>query len=154
MKRLFFLSLFVLCSTELLAQNTLPNPKFTFIVNMGGFEGSFQEVSGLNEETQVIEYRSGNNKKSGKMPGIQKFGNVTLKRGIVKKDFIQLLESYKLNSNRMTLIIKMMDENGEPIMTWKLDNAWSTKISKTDFSSDESAIELVEIAHEGISVLK
>ncbi len=61
-------------------------PKFYFKVYFGSADSgvSFQEVSGLETETQIIEYRHGDNKAFSpiKMPGIAKFGNVTLKKGI------------------------------------------------------------------------
>ena len=48
----------------------------------------FQEVSGLESEAQVIEYRAGNNPIFApiKMPGLQKVGNVTMKKGIFVTD--------------------------------------------------------------------
>ena len=67
------------------AQSASPSlPKFTFQVNLDGNVMFFQEVSGLNTETQWIEYRHGNSKDPGtiKMPGIQKTANVTLKKGV------------------------------------------------------------------------
>ena len=62
--------------------NVWPLPKFYFSVDIGSQTNlPFQEVSGLDTETQVIEYRAGNNKvfSTIKMPGIAKFGNVTMK---------------------------------------------------------------------------
>ena len=66
-------------------------PAFHFKVTIGAkdaLDGAFQEVSGLNSETQVIEYRHSTspNYSTIKMPGIRKVGNITLKRGIFKSD--------------------------------------------------------------------
>ena len=63
-----------------------PLPKFHFKVDWNGTEISFSEVSGLSAETEVIEYRHGNSPEYHKikMPGMQKFGNITLKRGTFK----------------------------------------------------------------------
>src|SRR3954470_22308675 len=75
------------------AQSTTvwPLPAFHFLVTIGttdALSGAFQEVSGLNSETQVIEYRHSTspNYSTIKMPGIAKVGNVTLKRGIFISD--------------------------------------------------------------------
>jgi hypothetical protein len=65
-----------------------PLPKFSFSVTIDGAVTSFQEVSGLDVEAQVIEYRAGDSKgfSTIKMPGIQKSGNVTLKKGVFATD--------------------------------------------------------------------
>ena len=49
---------------------------------------SLQEVSGSARETQPIEYPVGHSKAFSvvKMPGIRKYGNVTLKKSVFKAD--------------------------------------------------------------------
>ncbi|WP_282073437.1 phage tail protein, partial [Janibacter hoylei] len=62
-----------------------PLPQFRFEVRLGEADPvSFAEVSGLDAETDVIEYRDGDSKafSSIKMPGLPKHGNVTMKRGL------------------------------------------------------------------------
>jgi phage tail-like protein len=152
MKRIFFLPFLIICTSELQAQNNWPEPKFNFLVIMGGSEFSFEEVNGLDVETQVIEYRGGNSKtfSATKMPSIKKYGNVTLKKGITNDDFTALLAKAKANTNnRETIIIKLMDENREPTMTCTLKNAF---ITKSVLSKDKSVIESIEVAHEGLSI--
>ena len=65
-----------------------PLPKFYFQVKWDSEEVAFQEVSGLDTEAQIIEYRHGNSKEFStiKMPGLKKFGNVTMKKGVFVKD--------------------------------------------------------------------
>ena len=65
---------------------TYPLPVFHFSVNLGGEEVAFSEVTGLNIEVQPIEYRDGASPEFSpvKMPGLKKFGNITLKRGVIK----------------------------------------------------------------------
>ena len=60
-----------------------PLPKFHFQVKWDAEVMSFQEVSGLDMEAQLLEYRHGDSKEFStmKMPGIKKFGNVTMKKG-------------------------------------------------------------------------
>src|SRR5271165_2389524 len=55
---------------------------------------------------------------------------------------------------RQSVIIKLMDEDKTPTMTWTLTNAWPTKIVSTDLKSDgsEIAVESVELAHEGVKI--
>ena len=136
-----------------------PLPKFYFQVKIGGNEGAFQEVSGLDMEAQVIEYRHGNSKDFStiKMPGIKKYSNVTLKKGVFKDDklYWEWFNKIKMNTiERQPVTISLLDETGSPVQTWTLKNAWPTKITGTDFKSDgnEPAVETLEIAHEGVEI--
>ena len=65
-----------------------PQVTFHFTVEWQGARVGFTEVTGLKAENQVIEYREGDakNYQVTKMPGIPKFGNITLKRGILSGD--------------------------------------------------------------------
>ena len=139
--------------------NVWPLPKFYFQVKLGDKEVPFQEVSGLDIEAQIIEYRHGNSKEFStiKMPGIKKSGNITLKKGIFVKDngFWDWFNKIKMNTiERQTVTISLLDEAGAPTMVWTLKNAWPTKITGTDMKSDgnEIAVETVEVAHEGLTI--
>lgn len=136
-----------------------PKPVFHFSVEWGGEKVSFSEVSGLNIESQVIEYRDGANKEftPQKMPGLQKFGNITLKRGIFDGDnqFYEWLNTTSMNTvQRRDLIINLLDEEHEPVVTWKVKNAFPVKIEGPGLKAtgNEVAIESLEIAHEGLTI--
>ncbi|HNW49656.1 MAG TPA: phage tail protein [Prolixibacteraceae bacterium] len=136
-----------------------PLPKFHFQVEWDSEKVSFQEVSGLDIEAQPIEYRHGDSPQFStiKMPGIQKSGNVTMKKGVFKSDnkFFAWFAEIQMNTiKRKTVTIKLLDEKHNPTMTWTLTNAWPTKITSTDLKSDgnEVAVESIEIAHEGIKI--
>ena len=140
---------------------TWPLPKFRFEVDFGNImKGvSFQEVSGLDAETQIIEYSDSNSPifSTIKIPDIAKYGNVTLKRGVFLTDnnFWSWYSQIKMNTiQRVNVIIKLLDENGKITMQWNLNNAWPTKISSTDLKSEgnEVAIDTIEIAHEGLVI--
>ncbi|MCB0466092.1 MAG: phage tail protein [Aequorivita sp.] len=141
--------------------NVWPLPKFYFTVSLGSQDNtvSFQEVSGLETETQPIEYRHGDSKQFStiKMPGIVKTGNVTLKKGIFVNDinFWKWYEAIKMNTiKREAVTIQLLDEKGKPTMTWILTNAWPTKITVTDMKTDanEVAVESLEFSHEGLTI--
>jgi phage tail-like protein len=140
---------------------TWPLVKFSFQVKWDDAEFIFQEVTGLSSETQVIEYRGGSSPvySTVKMPGIQKFGNVTLKKGMFKGDK-NLWDKYgliKMNTyKRATITISLLDESQAVAMSWTLTNAFPVKITVSDMKSDgnEIAIESVELAHEGLKILK
>ena len=136
-----------------------PVPKFHFQVQWGGTQIGFTEVSGLDVETEVIEYRHGASPEyqSTKMPGRQKYGNITMKRGTFKSDneFYAWWNTVALNTiERRDLTISLLDEAHAPVVVWKVKNAWPTKVQSTDLKADgnEVAIESIEIAHEGLTI--
>lgn len=141
--------------------NVWPMPKFRFAVDWGTIAKSigFQEVSGLEAETQFIEYRASNSKelRTVEMPGIAKYGNVTLKKGIFVNDnaFWNWYNQIKMNTIKRELVtIKLLDEKGDVTMSWTLTNAWPTKVTGTDLKSDgnEVAVESVEVAYETLTI--
>lgn len=141
--------------------STWPMPKFRFEVDLGAeLKGvAFQEISGMNVENQIIEYRKSNSPlfSMEKMPGISKYGNVILKRGVFVNDntFWDWHREIMMNTiQRRTVLIKLLDEKGDVTMQWQLNNAWPTKISSTDLKSDanEVAVDTLEIAHEQLVV--
>lgn len=136
-------------------------PKFRFEVDLGTElqKVAFQEVSGMDVENQIIEYRASNSPlfSTIKMPGIVKYGNITMKRGVFVNDnnFWNWHAEIKMNViKRRTVIIRLLDEAGGTTMQWTLDNAWPTKITSTDLKSDgnEVAVDTIEIAHEQLTI--
>lgn len=139
--------------------NNWPLPKFHFKVDWGGQVMSFQEVSGLDVQSEEIKYRKGDSPifSPVKMPGLKKYSNVTMKKGIFKGDnkFWDWFNQIKMNTiARKTVTISLLDENGGPTMVWTLANAWPTKITGTDLKSEgnEVAVESIEIVHEGLTI--
>lgn len=136
-----------------------PLPKFHFQVDWGGTKIGFTELSGLEIENEIIEYRDGASPEYSKikMPGMQKSSNITLKRGTFKDDneYYDWFNTVKLNSiERRDLTISLLNEEHEPVVTWKVKNAWPTKLTSTDLKADgnETAIETLELAHEGLTI--
>lgn len=136
-----------------------PLPKFHFKVEWDGNAMSFQEVSGLDVEAQPIEYRHGDSPvfSTIAMPGMKKYGNVTLKKGVFVNDnrYWDWFSQIEMNViKRVPVTISLLDETGSATMVWTLNNAWPTRISGTDLRSDgnEVAVETLEIAHEGITI--
>ncbi|OGS89106.1 MAG: phage tail protein [Gallionellales bacterium GWA2_59_43] len=136
-----------------------PMPKLHFQVKWDANVMSFQEVSGLDIQSEEINYRHGDSPQFSviKMPGMKKFGNVTMKKGIFKADnkFWDWLNQIKMNTiKRVPVTISLLDEAGAPTMVWTLANAWPTKITGTDLKSEgnEVAVESIEIVHEGLTI--
>ena len=76
-----------------------PLPTFHFQVDWKGETMEFAEVSGLVMERQSIEYRHGlmKDQTGHMMPGIPKYSNITLKRGMTAR-LIQLSKLHSLFS--------------------------------------------------------
>ena len=136
-----------------------PLVKFHFSVDWGGTKIGFTEVSGLDVETETIEYRDGASPEFStlKMPGMMKYSNITLKRGYFSGDneFYEWMNTIKLTVvERRDITITLLNEEHEPTVVWKVRNAWPVKIQSTDLNADgnEVAIETIELAHEGISI--
>jgi len=134
--------------------------RYHFSVDWGGARIGFAEVSGLNIEIEVVSVRDGSSPiDSGKkVPGIRKFSNITLKRGIMKgdNDFFNWINT-KSNGNieRRDLIINLLDEAHVPIFTWKVKSAFPIKYIGPILISDDSelALEMLELTHEGLTVI-
>ena len=138
---------------------TYPLPKFHFLVEWGGARIGFTEVTGLTLETEVIEYREGNSPEYNKikMPGLRKFGNITMKRGTFVNDneYFKWFNTVKMNTiERRDITISLLNESHEPVVVWKVKSAWPVKVQSPDLKSDanESAIESIEVAHEGLVI--
>jgi phage tail-like protein len=137
-----------------------PLPKFHFSVEWGGKRIGFTEASGLDAETEVIEYREGSSPEYNKlkMPGMQKHSNVTLKRGTFTgdNDFFDWWKTTRAlgTPERRDIIISLLNESHTPVFVWKVKNAFPTKVQATDLKADgnEVAIETLELAHEGIVI--
>lgn len=137
-----------------------PLPSFYFKVSVTDVgDISCSEVSGLETEYDMIEYRAGDSPvfTKQKMPGMRKASDVTLKKGIFKDDkaMWDWINSIKLNTiKRATVTISLLDESGKPVKTWELTNAWPKKITVEGLKADgnTAAIETLILAHEGVTV--
>ena len=136
-----------------------PLPVFHFTVQWGGQRAGFSEVAGLTQENQAIEYRDGSfpEYSSIKMPGLRKFANIVIKRGITKgnNQLFQWLSTIKLNKvERRNLVISLLNEDHQPVVVWKVLNAFPVKLEGPALkaSGNEVAIESIELAHEGLEL--
>lgn len=142
-----------------------PLPKFHFELEWGGTRLGFTEVTGLDFETEVIEYREGNlpTYNKTKQPGLTKYTDVTLKRGIILDDLEYFTQWEKTamfqeikEKFRRTVTIKLLNEEHKAIIVWTLSKAWPSKIQSTDLKADgnEVAIETMTFVHEGLTMAK
>jgi phage tail-like protein len=86
-----------------------------------------------------------------------KYGDITLKKGVFTTDnkFYDWISKISLNTyERLTVVIRLLDEQGNPKMTWTLTNAFPKQVTPTDMNSQssEAAIETIVLVHEGLRI--
>ena len=140
-------------------QRDNPYLNFNFTVDIGvGDELGFSEVEGLSGEIEVIEYREGADRvnTARKLPGLAKYPNVMLKRGITgRTDLFEWWKSVRDGQvQRRNVTITLLDEQRQPVLRWLLRNAFPVKIEGPELnaSGNEVAIETLELAHEGLEI--
>ena len=137
-----------------------PYPAYNFQVIVTGVSndgkavsGSFSEASGLEVEVPPILYRNGSEDNTQrKIPGLKKFTDITLKRGITGDvDFWKWIVN-ALNGKvvRASGAIVLLDENRNEVMRWKFDRGWPTKFTGPTLNAgnNEIAMETLVICTE------
>lgn len=137
-----------------------PYGVFNYLVNLGDgteadVQGGFSEVSGLNAEVTIAEYRNGNTATNyvTKVPAIHKAGDVTLKRGVIGAqnlyDWLQQIRAGDVTAKR-DVEVKLRSEDpasDAAVVTWKLINAmpikWTGPTLTAKGGSDVAIEELV-----------
>jgi phage tail-like protein len=135
-----------------------PFSAFNFLVEIDGVTvAGFSECSGLNTETDVIEYRTGNlDITVKKLPGMKKFGNITLKRGFT--DSKELWEWRKTvldgKTERQSGSVVLLNEAREPALRWTFREAWPRKWEGPAFNAktNDVAVETLELVCESIEL--
>jgi phage tail-like protein len=133
-----------------------PYMSFNFIVEIDGvIVGGFAECGGLNNETNIIEYRSGEMDITvTKLVGQKKFTNITLKRGFTDSRALWEWRKKVLDgrTERKSGSIQLLDEARQPALKWQFREGWPSKWEgpALNAKNNEVAIESLEIAHEGL----
>jgi phage tail-like protein len=136
-----------------------PYKGFNFLVEIDGISiAAFCEVSGLVSETEVIEYRTGSDRANTvrKLPGLTKYANIVLKRGITKDNQLWNWRNAieQGTPDRRSGAIVLLDDEHTPVKRWRFSEGWVTKFDGPDLNAkaNEVAIETIEIAHEGLTI--
>lgn len=142
-----------------------PLPVYNFQVDLGSDSVAFKEASGLSLSIDPITYRESSTA-AGKvgpntfrMPGLRQAVNVTLRKGYVRSTSIKYLYNW-INSTQLNIVqkqditVRLCDQDGNPVVTWTLQNAFPTKLSAPDFNADTNdvAIESLELLGDGLTM--
>lgn len=135
-----------------------PRAKFRFKLEIDGLTaGGFTEVSGFDATIEPIEYREGDmaSETPLKVAGLRKYGNITLKKGMIEGQVLYdwLAPGLTGEVQRKTVTVSLLDEAQKAVASWQIINAWPTKYTAPDFNatSNEIAVETLELAHEGMT---
>lgn len=134
--------------------NYYPPVSFYFSVKFSGVsstnDSSFAEASGLDADRGLVEIaEGGENRFSHRVPDRAKYGNLTLKRGVMASssdlftwcktvlegDLGQPLQPKDID-------VSLLDPEGNPLLTWNFTRAWPAKWSVAGFNAKENAIAL------------
>jgi phage tail-like protein len=142
-----------------MADRNDPYTNSRFLLEIDGIvQAGFSEVAIPDISTDPIEYREGNEETTvRKLPGLTKYGNLTLKWGITDSS-MELFEWRKLvvqgntADTRKNIAVILQDEEGNPAARWEFREAWPSKYDAPDLSAKggDVAIETMEIVHEGM----
>jgi phage tail-like protein len=130
---------------------------YNFLVEIDGVAaGAFRNVEGLSVEINVIEYQDGTDLIGRKRPGLQKVGDVTLKKGYVLNTQLQnwWQQTQKGVLARKSISIALMNNAGEEKCRWNLFDCWpkSWKVSGMDGKGTEVFTEEIAFVTERVEI--
>ena len=141
-----------------MAATYYPPVGFHFSVEFTGLSTSekdhqFQSVSGLTVDIETEEItEGGENRFKHKIPVRTKYPNLVLKRGLLVDSKIvdwckKAVENFDFEP--INLIVKLLNEKHEPLLSWNIVHAYPIKWSIADFNAEESkvVIETIELVY-------
>ena len=142
-------------------KDNYPLPIYNYRVDIGEDTMSFTEVSGLNIEYETLDYRHGLTCKEGfeMATGRRKPANITLNRGIINNGNKSVLSDWFGTINlsyveKKNIYVHLCDEEGVPVITWTVINAFPNNMITPDFNVEDSnvAIEKLELTAADIKI--
>lgn len=104
---------------------------------------------------EIIEHNEGGSITPRKIPGLTKFGNITLKWGMATDTdlfdwHMQIATGQILRKNGSVVLL---DRAGNEVGRWNFIRAWPSKWNGPDLNAEgnDIAIETLELTHEGLS---
>jgi phage tail-like protein len=143
---------------------TDPLTGYHFYLELDGIaEAQFRECSGLDSESNIIEYKEAS--KNGvtvikKVPGELKWSNIVLKRGVTGDmklwDWRKQIEDGSVDTARKNGSIVLYDQSNNEIARYNFEYGWPSKITgpQLNANNNDIAIEEVTICHEGLKRIK
>jgi len=128
---------------------------FNFRVEIEGVtQGAFAEVTGLNSETEVVEYQDGDSIILRKRPGRTRYSNIVLTRGYTHSEELWLWRKTVISGRieRKAGSIIFAGDDGSEIGRFNFFEAWPCKwtFGPLDGKGNATMIEVLELAVERI----
>lgn len=142
-----------------------PLPIYNYRVEVGDQTIAFSEVSGLSIGFETKTYKESPVESGAPgprvmhMPVQQQPANVTLKKGVVRgasvNAFYKWIHSTQINQiDKKDIYVRLCDETGAPVISWKVLNAFPTKLDAPTFDANgtDVAIETMTLMGDGVLV--
>lgn len=142
-----------------------PLPVYNYRVEIAGEAVAFSEVSGLSIAYEVTTYKESPTASGAPgprtlyMPAQAQMASITLKKGIVRSTSIKVLYNWiktvQINQiEKKDIIIRLCDEKGDAVISWKVGNAFPVKLDAPSFDakSNDAAIESMELKADYITI--
>ncbi len=131
-------------------QREQPYLAFNFTLDLGtGVAAGFSEVSGLEHELDLVEYREGTDRRNTPrlLPGLHRVSEVTLKRGLAGnlELFNWMRDATSGGGARRNLVLSLLSEERSVVMSWKLINALPMRLTHGPFLAAESEVTVEEL---------
>jgi len=142
-----------------------PLPVYSYKVEIGADAVAFSEVSGLSIGYETTTYKESPVESGAPGPRVMRMpaqateSTVTLKKGLVRGKSVaalyQWVSTVQINQiEKKDIFVRLCDETGTPVITWKVLNAFPTKLDAPSFdaTSNDVAIESMELMSDGITI--
>ena len=142
-----------------------PLPVYNYRIEINGTAVAFSEISGLSIAHELSTYVE--SPTAGGVPGPRTMivpgqrnpAKITLKKGIVRGSSIKQLygwiKTITINQvEKKDILIRLCDERGAAVISWKVVNAFPTKLDAPTFDakSNDAAIESMELSADFVSI--
>lgn len=142
-----------------------PLPVYNYRVEIDGQAVAFSEVSGLSIGYETTTYKESPVESGAPgprvmhMPAQSTAPTITMNKGVVPGVSIPALFNWiheiQINQvNKKDIYIRLCDENGDAVISWKVVNAFPTKLDAPTFdaNSNDAAIESMELMGDRIQI--
>ena len=146
-------------------KNDYPIPQYNYRVEVGDQTIACSKVSGLSMSFENKTYKESPTESGTPgprvmhMPGQPAAVTVTLTKGVVKaasvNAFYKWISSTQVNQiDKKDIYVRLCDETGAPVISWKVINAFPTKLDAPSFDAagDEVAIEEMTLTGDKVLV--
>jgi phage tail-like protein len=142
-----------------------PISVYNYRVEINGEAVAFSEVSGLSIAYETSTYKESPTASGAPgprvmiVPGQRNPAKITLKKGIVRgvsmKQLYAWIKTITINQvEKKDIFIRLCDEKGVAVISWKAVNAFPTKLDAPTFDakSNDAAIESMELTADFVSL--